>query len=139
MGKRYAQNGVAQAQAVLNDVAVAPATANHLATKLARHFAGDTPPPAMVARLEAAFLSSGGDLPTVYRAIIASPEAWVEAPPKFKTPWEWTISSYRALGAKEVQPGTIVGLMNQLGSRSGSLVSRSAMTISPEAGRGPTR
>ena len=115
MGKRYGQNGVAQAQAVLNDVAVSPATANHIATKLARHFAGDIPPPAMVARLEAAFLSSGGDLPTVYRAIVASPEAWVEISPKFKTPWEWTVSSYRALGAKDVQPGVIVGLMNQLG------------------------
>lgn len=115
MGKRYPQNGVAQAQAVLDDVAVAPATATHIATKLARHFAGDTPPPAMVARLEAAFSSSGGDLPTVYRAIVQSPEAWVEASPKFKTPWEWTISSYRALGAKDVQPGVIVGLMNQLG------------------------
>ena len=115
MGKRYAKAGVNQAQEVLDDVAVAPATANHIATKLARHFAGDTPPPAMVARLEAAFLSSGGDLPTVYRAIVASPEAWVEASPKFKTPWEWTVSSYRALGATTVQPGVIVGLMNQLG------------------------
>ena len=115
MGKRYGQNGVAQAQAVLDDVAVAPATATHLATKLARHFAGDAPPPAMVARLEAAFLSSGGDLPTVYRAIVNSPEAWVAASPKFKTPWEWTVSSYRALGATTVQPGVIVGLMNQLG------------------------
>ncbi|WP_174287115.1 DUF1800 family protein [Sphingomonas bacterium] len=115
MGKRYAKSGVNQAQEVLDDVAVAPATANHIATKLARHFAGDTPPPAMVARLQAAFLSSGGDLPTVYRAIVNSPEAWVEASPKFKTPWEWTVSSYRALGATTVQPGVIVGLMNQLG------------------------
>lgn len=115
MGKRYPAGGVEQAQAVLTDVAAAPATANHIATKLARHFAGDTPPPAMVARLQAAFLSSNGDLPTVYRAIVASPEAWVSTPPKFKTPWEWTVSSYRALGAKEVQPAVIVGLLNQLG------------------------
>jgi uncharacterized protein (DUF1800 family) len=45
-------------------------------TKLARHFAGDAPPPALVDRLANAFLRSGGDLPTVYRALIDSPEAW---------------------------------------------------------------
>jgi len=115
MGKVYPAGGEQQAQAVLNDVAASPATATHLATKLARHFAGDTPPPAMVERLKAAYLSSGGDLPTVYRAIVASPEAWVESPVKFKNPWEWTISSYRALGTRQLPPQSIVGLLNQLG------------------------
>jgi uncharacterized protein (DUF1800 family) len=115
MGKPYAKGGEAQAQAVLADLAVHPATARHIATKLARHFAGDVPPPAMVARLEQVFLRSGGDLPTLYRALIASPEAWAPAPAKFKTPWEWTVSAYRALGTSEVKPQAIVGLMNQLG------------------------
>lgn len=115
MGRRYPAGGVEQAQAVLADVAVAPATATHLATKLARHFAGDTPPPAMVARLQAAFLTSGGDLPTVYRALIASPEAWVAQPLKFKTPWEWTISAMRGLNVKTADPQVMVGLLNQLG------------------------
>ena len=115
VGKLYAAGGEDQAQAVLRDLAVNPATATHIATKLARHFAGDVPPPAMVARLRTAFLKSGGDLPTVYRALIASPEAWVETPVKFKTPWEWSISSMRALGLTSVQPGVIAGLMNQLG------------------------
>lgn len=115
MGKRYPAGGVEQAQGVLNDVAVSPATAAHVATKLARHFAGDTPPVAMIARLQAAFLTSGGDLPTIYRALIASPEAWVERPLKFKTPWEWTISSMRALNVKTADPQVIVGLLNQLG------------------------
>ena len=34
---------------------------------------------------------------------------------KFKTPWEWSVSAYRALGAREVQPLAMVGLLNQLG------------------------
>lgn len=115
LGKRYAPAGEAQAQAVLEDLAGSAATAQHLATKLARHFAGDAPPAAMVARLKAAYLESGGDLPSVYRAIVASPEAWVAAPLKFKSPWEWSVSCYRALGSKQVQPGAVVGLLNQLG------------------------
>ncbi len=115
IGRRYAEVGQKQAEAVLTDLAASPATANHLATKLARHFAGDTPPPAMVARLSAAYLASGGDLPTVYRAIIDSPEAWVPQPVKFRTPWEWSIAAMRALGVTTAQPQATVGLMNQLG------------------------
>jgi uncharacterized protein (DUF1800 family) len=115
MGRVYAQEGVAQAQAVLDDLAVHPATAEHIATKLARHFAGDTPPPALVARLKAAFQRSGGDLPTVYRTLIAAPELWGDAPTKFRSPWEWSIASLRALGARDVPALQITGLTNQLG------------------------
>ncbi len=115
MGKVYSAGGEAQAQAVLNDLAVHPATATHITTKLARHFAGDTPPPALVARMQAAYLNSGGNLPSVYRVLIDSPETWVPAPAKFKTPWEWTVSAYRAMGAKTVQPQVMTGLLTQLG------------------------
>ena len=115
MGKRYGQSGEAQAQAVLDDLAVHPATAHHIATKLARHFAGDTPPPAMITRLETAFLRSNGDLPTLYRALIASPEAWADAPVKFKSPWEWTLSSMRALGLRDVPAPQLTGALIQLG------------------------
>ena len=115
LGKRYGEDGEDQAGAVLRDLAVNPATATHVATKLARHFAGDVPPPAMVARLRAVFLETGGDLPSVYRALIASPEAWIETPVKFKTPWEWSIAAMRALGMTTVQPGAIAGLLTQLG------------------------
>lgn len=115
MGKRYGQDGEAQARSVIADLAVHPATARHVATKLARHFAADDPPPAMVSRLEKAFLRSGGDLPTVYRALVASPEAWEIAKPKFRTPWDWTIASLRAASVKEVKGQMAVGLLRQLG------------------------
>ncbi len=115
LGKRYTDGGVGQAEAVLRDLAVHPATARHIATKLARHFAGDDPPATLVARLEAAFLKSGGDLPTVYRALIAAPEPWAPTPAKFKTPWEWSITTMRALGYREAPPLPTVGLLNQLG------------------------
>lgn len=115
MGKNYAQQGEAQAQAVLDDLAAYPATATHIATKLARHFAGDSPPPALVERMKAAFLKTGGGLPSVYRALIEAPEAWTPPPVKFKSPWDWSISAMRAMGMREVQPQAVTGLMNQLG------------------------
>ncbi|MDP5279580.1 DUF1800 domain-containing protein [Sphingomonas sp. DG1-23] len=115
LGKSWAQQGEAQAAAVLDLLAAHPATARHVATKLARHFAGDAPPPALVGRLEAAFLRSGGDLPSVYRVLIEAPECWVAQPVKFKSPWEWTISALRGLGAQQLPPMAMNGLMTQLG------------------------
>ncbi len=114
MGKTYAQGGEAQAQAVLNDLAAHPATARHIATKLARHFAGDVPPPALVARLEQTFLASKGDLPALYKVLIDAPEVW-SGPPKFRTPWEWAIAALRATGVKALPGATAAGAFQQLG------------------------
>ncbi len=115
LGRSYRQEGEAQAAAVLRDLAADPRTARHLAVKLTRHFAGDDPPPAMVRRLEQAYLRSGGDLPTLYRIIIESPEAWVETAPKFRTPWDWSIAALRAVGSRHVEAQPSAGLLNQLG------------------------
>ena len=52
IGKVYAQPDAAQGRAVLADLARHPATAAHVARKLARHFSADEPPPALVQRLE---------------------------------------------------------------------------------------
>ncbi len=114
-GRSYTGFGEGQALAILRDLAIAPATARHIATKLVRHFVADEPPAALVQRLEDAFLRSGGDLPTVYRALATSAEAWDPRPAKFKTPWEWAISSLRALDRPSLPPAQAGGLMSQLG------------------------
>jgi uncharacterized protein (DUF1800 family) len=115
MGRRYNQPGEGQARAVLADLAASPATGRHLAMKLARHFVADDPPPVLVDRLAAAYDRSRGDLPTLYRTLIASPEAWAPQPAKFKTPWEWTISSLRGLGRIDLGRMQIAAMQNQLG------------------------
>jgi uncharacterized protein (DUF1800 family) len=115
IGRTYQDSGEGQARAILHDLATAPATAQHIAFKLARHFVADDPPPAVVQRLAAAFERSGGDLPTVYRALVESPQAWTGAAPKFKTPWEWAVSSLRALNRRELPAMQLAALMNQLG------------------------
>ncbi|WP_309140967.1 DUF1800 family protein [Novosphingobium sp. G106] len=66
-------------------------------------------------RLSAAFASSGGDLPTVYRALIEAPEAWASQPAKFKTPWEWLISATRGIGMRELGDVQVAPMMQQLG------------------------
>ena len=97
LGRRYADNGYEQGVAVLNDLAQHPSTARHIATKLARHFIADDPPPAVVARLAQTFTEHGGDLRSLYRVLIDSSEAWEQPLAKYKTPSDFIVSSYRGL------------------------------------------
>src|ERR1700733_183412 len=97
LGKRYADTGYDQGVAVLRDLAAKEATAHFIATKLARHFIADDPPSVAVERLASAFLSSDGHLPTVYRALIESPEGWTQLLAKYKTPTDYIVSAYRGL------------------------------------------
>ncbi|MBN8818575.1 MAG: DUF1800 domain-containing protein [Sphingomonas sp.] len=97
VSKVYREEGEGQARAVLRDLARHPATARHVATKLARHFVADDPPAALVAKLESAYRSSDGHLATVYAALIAAPEAWQNTYTKFRTPWLWGVAVMRSL------------------------------------------
>lgn len=115
MGRTYAQAGVEQGRAMLADFAAAPQTAAHIATKLARHFAGDAPPQSLIDRLTRSFVSTGGDLPALYRTLVESPEAWVAAPVKFRTPWEWTVASLRLLGPGALELIQTANVLEQLG------------------------
>lgn len=115
LGKVYADGGVKQGEAMLDDLARHPATARHIATKLTRHFAGSPEPVAMVNRLAAAFTRSDGDLSAVYRALIESPEAWAERPLRFRMPWEWAIATLRASGMRQMEARESSELMSQLG------------------------
>ena len=96
LGKTYPE-GPKALDMVLADLARHDATARFLATKLARHFVADEPPPALVDRLAAAYQRSDGDLPTVYRELIQSNEAWQPRAVKLKTPEEFAISAARLL------------------------------------------
>lgn len=98
LGRSYSDGGLSQGEAVLEDLALRPQTAHHIATKLARHFIADDPPAAAVDRIARAWVHSRAHLPAVYAALIDSPEAWEQPSAKFKTPADYIYSSYRALG-----------------------------------------
>ena len=115
LGRTYAGGGEQQALSILHALVTSPATALHIARKLARHFVADEPPAALVQRLADTFTRTGGDLPSLYRELVAAPEAWVPASAKFKSPWDWAISSHRALGRQELPPAQAINVMNQLG------------------------
>ena len=99
LGVRYPAGGAReQTGAILGDLAGKPQTARFLCAKIARHFVADQPPPALAARLEKTWTATGGDLARVAEALIDAPEAWAPTPAKFKTPYEFVLSSYRAVG-----------------------------------------
>lgn len=115
LSKAYPDTGEAQARAVIHDLVTAPATALNVARKLARHFVSDDPPQPLVERLADTFARTEGDLASVYRELIASQEAWDLTAAKFKSPWDWSISSLRALGRRTIGPLQAANLMIQLG------------------------
>ena len=96
--KVYADGGVEQGRAVLHDLAHHPATATHVAIKLARHFVADEPPPTLVERLAQTFKDTDGDLKQMARVLVAAPEAWAEPRTKLKRPSEWVMAMVRAAG-----------------------------------------
>jgi uncharacterized protein (DUF1800 family) len=118
LGREYREAGFAQGIAALRDLAATRATAQHIATKLCRHFIADEPPSAAIDRLAHVFVATSGDLPSVYRALIDAPEAWAEPLAKFKTPSDYIYSSYRALqlpvadGQKALAPFELLGQRN---------------------------
>ncbi len=98
LGKRYDQKGAEQLDAVLDDLARNPATARHVARKLARHFVGDTAPPAVAEAVARAFQDSDGDLAETTRALLSLDAAWAAPPLKVRSPYLFSIASFRALG-----------------------------------------
>ena len=91
----------------LRDLALHPATAQHLARKLAVHFTADDPDPDLVAHVRAAYLASGGDLMRSYAALLEHPTAWTSPCRNVKPPADLVGSSWRALA---VDPGVVAGL-----------------------------
>jgi uncharacterized protein (DUF1800 family) len=98
IGKVYPDNGVEQGRAVLADLARQPATAQHIAVKLARHFIADEPPPALVELLARRFTETDGDLKEVAKALVTAPESWSPERSKIKRPGEWIAAVRRATG-----------------------------------------
>ncbi len=98
LGKRYEDRGQETGEAVLADLARHPATAKHIAMKLARHFIGHTPPPALIARLAGSYRKTDGDLAVLACTLVESPEAWDTPPRKVVPPYDFMVSLARAFG-----------------------------------------
>ncbi|HKN08368.1 MAG TPA: DUF1800 family protein, partial [Pseudomonadota bacterium] len=115
LGKSYPDGGAEQGRAVLAALARHPATAKHVATKLARHFIADDPLEVLVQRLAKRFLDTDGNLKELAKALVTAPEAWDATRVKLKRPSEWIISALRTGGTPPPDIGPVMQAQNLLG------------------------
>jgi uncharacterized protein (DUF1800 family) len=115
LGRTYPEGGFEQGRAVLENLARHRSTAKHIATKLARHFIADAPPPDLVEKLSRRFIFTDGDLREISKELISAPESWSAPREKLKPPGEWIVAALRAnaLPVKDVRK--IVGAQALLG------------------------
>ena len=111
----YMQDGVAQGEAALNDLAREPATARRIAFRLARHFVADNPDPALAAKLERVFVLTDGNLGLLAKSLVEEPLAWSAPRAKLRNPWELSVAAYRAFGRDASDPGPALNVLNLLG------------------------
>lgn len=97
LGETIPEGGVTEGETVLARLAAHPATARHVATKMARHFVADDPPPGLIDKLERSFLDSQGDLKQVALTLIHADESWQAPLRKIKRPSEYVVAVRRAL------------------------------------------
>ncbi|GAA4718765.1 DUF1800 domain-containing protein [Nocardioides conyzicola] len=81
-----------------------PATARHVARKLAVKFVRDDPSPQLVNRLAHVYLRHQTDLRPVLRALVGTREFQRAAGAKVRDPGEDLVASYRALGVRVSRP-----------------------------------
>jgi uncharacterized protein (DUF1800 family) len=117
LGRRIPGGGIEQGEQALDLLARSPVTANHLSYQLAQYFVADDPPPPLVKRMASHYLATDGNIREVLAALFASDEFWDRRnyANKFKTPYEYVISSVRATDAPVVNVLPLAGIMAQLG------------------------
>ncbi|MDQ8729065.1 DUF1800 family protein [Bradyrhizobium sp. LHD-71] len=115
LGKSYPDTGLSQGQSALKDLGRHPSTAKFIATKLARHFVADDPPPALVARLAQRFVKTDGDLKALALELADADAAWKAPLTKIRTPYDAVIATGRMLARVPEQPVRYLGNLNLLG------------------------
>lgn len=117
VGARLGEQGQTEGEWALDLLASHPATARHIAFKLAQYFVADEPPAALVDQLSKRYLDSQGDIREVLKALFDSKAFRDPAQynAKFKTPYQYVVSAMRAGDLPMLNPKPLLGALSQLG------------------------
>jgi uncharacterized protein (DUF1800 family) len=117
LGRTIKGSGEAEVEQALDILASSPATAKHIGYKLAQYFVADQPPAALVEQLTRRYLKTDGDIRAVLETLLKSPEFWNPRvySVKFKTPYQYTISAFRATETDLSDYQLALNLLKQLG------------------------
>lgn len=109
--------GIEDGEAVLDLLATHPATAHHLARKLAIRFVSDTPPETLVDALATRYRETRGDLGALIRTLVHSDAFWSESArrQKIKSPFELVVSALRILDAEIERPRPLLEWVARIG------------------------
>ncbi|MGZ5492796.1 MAG: DUF1800 domain-containing protein [Thermoanaerobaculia bacterium] len=109
--------GIGEGERMIRFLAHQPATAHHIAYKLAQRLVADEPPASLVDRVAKRFLATNGDLRQSVKEIIDSPEfrdpKYYRA--KVKSPFEYAISAVRAIDGQVVDARPIARELQKIG------------------------
>ena len=95
-----AAGGEVAALALIDYLAMHPATAERIARKLCVRFVADEPPASLVSRLAAVYLRTRSAIAPVLRALFTSPEFAASVGAKVRTPFEDLAATLRVLGTR---------------------------------------
>lgn len=117
LGRHVSSNGRSEGEFALDVLAEHPATARHISFQLAQYFVADKPSPELVNRLAHRFSETHGDIRAVLATLFASPEFWNRSSvgSKFKTPYQYVVSSARAANLTVTNVKPLLGTLAQLG------------------------
>jgi len=109
--------GMNEGVEALTILASSPKTAHFISYKLAQRFVADDPPPALVDRMAATYLSTDGDIKAILRTLVQSPEfnSRKYFRNKVKTPLEFLASAFRTTATDPANLGALVNTIRNMG------------------------
>jgi uncharacterized protein (DUF1800 family) len=101
MGRTFDYGGIRDGEEALKMLANHQSTAKFISTELTRHFVSDNPPQSLIDRMAQNYEATDGDISSVLKTMIYSPEFWSKDAyrSKLKTPFELVASMARVLNA----------------------------------------
>jgi hypothetical protein len=110
-----AAGGAADLDRIVDIVCGHPSTARHIATKLVRRFVSEDVPASLVTRVAAVFTTTDGDIKSLLRTIFTANEFKTALGLKFKRPFQFIVSSLRALGADTHAHQPLIEYLQRMG------------------------
>jgi uncharacterized protein (DUF1800 family) len=110
-------SGIGEGEQALDLLSRNPSTARQIGFKLAQYFVTDNPPKSLVDKLSKRFAASDGDIKLVLDTLFRSPEFWDPKyyGTKFKTPYQYAVSSIRSTGTELSNPRVLNDFLKQQG------------------------
>jgi uncharacterized protein (DUF1800 family) len=110
-------SGIGEGEQALDLLSRHPSTAHQISFKLAQYFVADNPPKSLIDKLSNRFIATDGDIKLVLDTLFHSPEFWNSKSygTKFKTPYQYAISSVRSTGTDVNNVKALNDFLKQLG------------------------